>query len=61
MKISALTKIGKSVGMTLGGLSLPGILIRIGVELVLSVAVDMAAKKFSEAADKSAQKADDIA
>ena len=61
MKVSALAKIGKAAGMTLGGLSEPGILIRIGVELVLSVAADMAAKKLSEAAGKSAQKADDIA
>lgn len=61
MKISALAKIGKVGGMTLGGFSVPGILIRIGGELVLSVAVDMAAKKLSEAAGKSAQKADDIA
>ena len=61
MKISALAKIGKVGGMTLGGFSVPGILIRIGVELVLSVAVTWRSRNFRRRPVNRRKRRSDIA
>lgn len=56
MIMSMLAKTGSVMGKAFGGLSVQGILIRLGSEVILSAAANMIDKKISKAIENTATK-----
>ena len=48
MNVGTMMKVGNVVGTAAGAMSVPGILVKIGVGIALSVATDLVTKKVTE-------------
>ena len=52
MNMMSLVKVGKTVG-TVAGFSVPGLLVKVGVSIAVSIVADLAAKKIAETIEKN--------